>query len=154
MTPTAASVRSRARRPCCPTGADYAVDLLPPGLYFPDPVHIELVAEDGSVAEIPLTPSLFTFEPRYFDSIPETSPGAGFSGLRLRHPLNTPDHMDEVLVVQGASYFRAIGRAMVYGLSGARRRHRDGRRRWPRSSRASSRCASTRAEGGSSGSKA
>ena len=100
-----------------PHGADYAVDLLPPGLYFPDPVHIELVAEDGSVAEIPLTPSLFTFEPRYFDAIPETAPGAGFSGLRLRHPLNAADRMDEVLVVQGASYFRAIGRAMVYGLS-------------------------------------
>ncbi|TDA90474.1 glucan biosynthesis protein, partial [Halomonas marinisediminis] len=64
-----------------------------------------------------LTPDLFDFAPRYFDTIPATAPGAGFSGLRLRHPLNTPDVLDEVLVVQGASYFRAIGQAMVYGLS-------------------------------------
>lgn len=99
-----------------PLGSDYAVDLLPPGLYFPNPVEIELPTETG-FARLPVTPDLFTFEPRYFDSIPETSPGAGFSGLRLRYPLNTADVLDEVLVVQGASYFRAIGQAMAYGLS-------------------------------------
>lgn len=99
-----------------PLGADYAVDLLPPGLFFPDPVAIDLPAGDG-FRNLALTPDLFDFHERYFDTIPETAPGAGFSGLRLRHPLNTPDVLDEVLVVQGASYFRAIGRAMAYGLS-------------------------------------
>jgi glucans biosynthesis protein len=99
-----------------PLGADYAVDLLPPGLYFPDPVEIELPTETG-FARLPVSPDLFSFEPRYFDSIPDTSPGAGFSGLRLRYPLNTGGVLDEVLVVQGASYFRAIGQAMAYGLS-------------------------------------
>jgi glucans biosynthesis protein len=99
-----------------PHGASYAVDLLPPGLFFPDPVRIEIEDETG-FGERPFSPSLFSFEPRYFDTVPETAPGAGFSGLRLRHPLNAPGRMDEVLVVQGASYFRAIGQAMVYGLS-------------------------------------
>lgn len=37
--------------------------------------------------------------------------------MRLRYPLNDSERMDEVLVIQGASYFRAIGQAMVYGLS-------------------------------------
>ncbi|MEJ6394226.1 glucan biosynthesis protein [Gymnodinialimonas sp. 2305UL16-5] len=97
-------------------GDDFLLDLLPPGLYFPDPVTVERVV-DGVLQSQPLTPDLFTFEPRYFSDIPETSPGAGFSGLRLRHPLNRPDVMDEVAVIQGASYFRAIGEAMVYGLS-------------------------------------
>ncbi|NKX44024.1 glucan biosynthesis protein [Roseicyclus persicicus] len=100
-----------------PLGDDYALDLLPPGLFFPDPVEIDLPDGGGGFAQLPLTPALFDFEPRYFDAIPDTAPGAGFSGLRLRHPLNTPDVLDEVLVVQGASYFRAIGQAMVYGLS-------------------------------------
>lgn len=100
-----------------PLGQDYAVDLLPPGLFFPDPVTVEMVGADGEIRTVPFSPGLFSFEPRYFDEIPETSPGAGFTGLRLRHPLNTPDHMDEFMVVQGASYFRAIGRAMGYGLS-------------------------------------
>lgn len=99
-----------------PNGGNFAFDLLPPGLYFPDPVQIDQVTSDG-LQQIDLRPDLFSFEPRYFDNIPDESPGAGFSGLRLRYPLNTPDVMDEVLVIQGASYFRAIGQAMVYGLS-------------------------------------
>jgi glucans biosynthesis protein len=99
-----------------PHGADFAVDLLPPGLFFPDPVRIDLDTGSGP-EEIGFSPRLFDFHERYFDDVPDTAPGAGFSGLRLRHPLNAPDRMDEVLVVQGASYFRAIGRAMVYGLS-------------------------------------
>lgn len=99
-----------------PQGTNFEIDLLPPGLYFPDPVFVERY-QDGTWGTFPLTPSLFTFEPRYFDEIPATSPGAGFSGMRLRYPLNTPDVMDEVAVIQGASYFRAIGQAMAYGLS-------------------------------------
>jgi glucans biosynthesis protein len=99
-----------------PVGKDYAVDLLPPGLYFPDPVNIEFLTEEG-LQSVPFSPTLFDFDERYFGEIPAESPGAGFSGLRLRTYLNTPDHMDEFLVVQGASYFRAIGRDMIYGLS-------------------------------------
>lgn len=99
-----------------PVGPDYVADLLPPGLYFPDPVRIELPSGDGP-HEVPFSPGLFRFDPRYFGTVPDTAPGAGFSGLRLRHPLNAPGMMDEVMVVQGASYFRAIGRAMAYGLS-------------------------------------
>jgi glucans biosynthesis protein len=106
----------QGRAAMLPLGDRFAVDLLPPGLYFPDPVEIELPQGEG-FATMPLTPALFDFEPRYFGAIPDTAPGAGFTGLRLRHPLNAPDRMDEVLVVQGASYFRAIGQAMVYGLS-------------------------------------
>lgn len=99
-----------------PQGEEFAVDLLPPGLYFTDPVTVERYA-NGTLQDLPLTPDLFTFEPRYFDHIPATSPGTGFSGMRVRHPLNTPDVLDEVAVFQGASYFRAIGQAMAYGLS-------------------------------------
>ena len=99
-----------------PLGQDFAADLLPPGLFFPDPVRIDFVTADG-VAEVPFSPALFSFDDRYFDRIPAEAPGAGFSGIRFRHPLNAPDVMDEFLVLQGASYFRAIGRDMVYGLS-------------------------------------
>jgi len=99
-----------------PHGDRFAVDLLPPGLYFPDPVKVDRMTPDG-LQEIAFGPQVFTYEPRYFDDIPETSPSAGFTGMRLRYPLNAPDRMDEVLVMQGASYFRAIGEAMVYGLS-------------------------------------
>lgn len=99
-----------------PMGQDFSVDLLPPGLFFPDPVLIERDTGTGP-QEVVFSTDLFSFQDRYFDTIPDTAPGAGFSGLRLRHPLNAADRLDEVLVVQGASYFRAIGQAMVYGLS-------------------------------------
>ena len=99
-----------------PHGSRFAFDLLPPGLYFPDPVVFDQATPDGITA-MAFSPALFSFEPRYFDDIPDESPGAGFTGFRLRYPINAAGRMDEVLVVQGASYFRAIGAAMAYGLS-------------------------------------
>jgi glucans biosynthesis protein len=42
---------------------------------------------------------------------------AGFAGLRVHHRLNRPAVMDELLVFQGASYFRALGAGQRYGLS-------------------------------------
>jgi glucans biosynthesis protein len=44
-------------------------------------------------------------------------PELGFAGFRLLHPLNRADHFDEVCSFLGASYFRAVGRNHVYGLS-------------------------------------
>ena len=107
----------RGRAAMLPLGPRWAADLLPPGLYFADAVTLELPAEGGGFARQTFTPDLFEFDPRYFDAVPAAAPGAGFSGLRLRYPLNARGEMDEVMVMQGASYFRAIGRAMVYGLS-------------------------------------
>ncbi|MEQ9125241.1 MAG: glucan biosynthesis protein, partial [Alphaproteobacteria bacterium] len=48
---------------------------------------------------------------------PDAGEGLAYSGFRLRFPLNSPDVMDEVAVFQGASYFRAIARSLIYGLS-------------------------------------
>ena len=96
-------------------GDSFAVDLLPPGLFFKTPVTIDRLTDDGIVA-YDFSPDLFSFDLRYFDDIPPKARG-GFSGLRLRTPLNDPGEMNEFLVIQGASYFRAIGRDMVYGLS-------------------------------------
>lgn len=52
------------------------------------------------------------------DQFPDlAAEGTGFSGLRLRGELVTPDLFQEYAVFQGASYFRAIGRDHVYGIS-------------------------------------
>jgi periplasmic glucans biosynthesis protein len=46
----------------------------------------------------------------------ELPPDAGFAGFRLHAPLNgTP--MDELVVFQGASYWRALGAEQRYGIS-------------------------------------
>ncbi len=41
----------------------------------------------------------------------------GFAGFRIEYALNQPDKMDELAVFLGASYFRALGKDMRYGLS-------------------------------------
>ena len=41
----------------------------------------------------------------------------GFAGFRVHYPLNGPQYKDEVAVFLGASYFRALGAGMRYGLS-------------------------------------
>lgn len=41
----------------------------------------------------------------------------GFSGFRVHYPLNKPDYLDELIVFQGASYFRALPQKCVYGIS-------------------------------------
>ena len=58
----------------------------------------------------------------YFDLGPlagKLAPEAriGFSGFRVTGPMNRPDLFDEIIVFQGASYFRALSRGQIYGLS-------------------------------------
>ncbi|WP_209428067.1 glucan biosynthesis protein [Pararhodobacter sp. SW119] len=97
-----------------PLGPNYRADLLPPGWLFREPVGITLPGHETAFAT-----DLFDFDPRYFGDSPgpTEAAGIGFSGLRLRHPLNDQHIWDEVLVLQGASYFRALARGTVYGLS-------------------------------------
>ena len=40
-----------------------------------------------------------------------------YAGLRLRFPINSKEYNDEFVVFQGASYFRGVGKALLYGLS-------------------------------------
>lgn len=41
----------------------------------------------------------------------------GFAGFRIHTPLNRPDYFDEAAVFLGASYFRAVAKGQLYGLS-------------------------------------
>lgn len=97
---------------------NFSVDLLPPGLIFHEPVDIHLV-DDGLPSKLEFSTDMFNFDPALFpDGVdPATIGDMGWSGFRLRAPLNRPDVMDEVAVFQGASYFRAVARDTLYGLS-------------------------------------
>jgi periplasmic glucans biosynthesis protein len=62
------------------------------------------------------------FEPDMFDfgrlPVPAEVPkDLGFAGFRLHYPINKRNVFDEVATFLGASYFRAVGRHQVYGLS-------------------------------------
>ena len=97
-------------------GAGFSADLLPPGWLFPDPVTISL---PGRRDQIVFDPAEYEFDPRYFeDGAPEGPfPDLRHSGLRVRYPLNLPGRLDDLIVLQGASYFRALAHQTAYGLS-------------------------------------
>ncbi len=79
-----------------------------------EPVEIHIVEPSG---ERPLA-----FDPAYFDFgknriEPDKLRDLDFNGFRVHYAINKPGYKDEVLVFQGASYFRALGKGQGYGLS-------------------------------------
>lgn len=96
------------------TDRSYNVDFFHPGLYFPRPVQVNTV-EEGQSERFPFDYSLFDKT----DKVPPLTidDSLGYSGLRLRTDMDQPGIKEEFAVFQGASYFRAIGKGQIYGLS-------------------------------------
>jgi len=106
------------------------LQLLPPGRELNDRVRINLV-EQGSSRQILFDATLFSFEAGVRESL--STGNLDFSGFRLHHvgravptdsrieegaePLVVKELLDEFLVFQGASYFRAVALGQIYGLS-------------------------------------
>jgi periplasmic glucans biosynthesis protein len=83
------------------------------GFFYAPRVDIYEVA-NGQATRITYRPDYF-----FFGSTPPPSPEVdlGFAGFRLHAPINRPDYYDEVCVFLGASYFRAVAKGEIYGLS-------------------------------------
>ncbi len=96
------------------TDRSYNVDFFPPGLYFPRAVHVNVVS-DGMARPVPFDLADFDRTDKFPDLPVDAT--MGFSGFRLRTELTQPGIKNEFCVFQGASYFRAIGIGMIYGLS-------------------------------------
>jgi len=79
-----------------------------------EPVEINLVEPSGE-RPVKFEPGLFDFGKNKIeaDKLRELE----FNGFRVHYPINRPGYKDEILVFQGASYFRALGKAQSYGLS-------------------------------------
>jgi periplasmic glucans biosynthesis protein len=85
-----------------------------PGLYYDRVVRVNEIDAKG-VREVPFSPDLFDYGRNEFASrVPQN---LGFAGFRLHYPLKRGEYKDELIVFLGASYFRALGRDHVYGLS-------------------------------------
>jgi len=92
----------------------FTVDLFYPGFIYNIPVNVNLVT--GKTARrVLFTNEIFDYGTEA--PLIEDREGLGYSGFRVRAPINEPDYLDEFLVFQGASYFRAAARGQVYGLS-------------------------------------
>lgn len=71
------------------------------------------VVHGGMATPVVYRPSMFDFgkapKPAQDD--------LGFAGFRLHAPINRGDYFDEVCAFLGASYFRAVAKNLLYGLS-------------------------------------
>jgi glucans biosynthesis protein len=77
------------------------------------PVSVSTV-ENGRALDLVATPAMFYIGP----SLPQLGKVAlPLSGFRLVSQINSKKVWDEFLVFQGASYFRAVAKNLLYGLS-------------------------------------
>ena len=84
------------------------------GFFYLDPVVINYVDKNG-VQTMPFSPKLFDYKDKaHIDQLPENT---GFAGFRIHYPLNTSAYADELVAFLGASYFRGLGKGLLYGLS-------------------------------------
>jgi glucans biosynthesis protein len=85
-----------------------------PGRWFREPVRIYEVTPQA-VKPIPFDPNYYDYGKNRIDT--KTVKDVGHAGFRVHYAMNNPKVKDEVVVFLGASYFRAVGKGQVYGLS-------------------------------------
>ncbi len=78
------------------------------------PVRVNTVAANA-VEPVQFDPAMFDYGRNKLD--PQKQGGLGFAGFRIHYAINKPGYKDEIAVFLGASYFRAVGKNQIYGLS-------------------------------------
>lgn len=92
----------------------FEVQFFHPGLFYNRMVAIHTFGDEG-VQTVRFTPASFDYGANPMaDKIPAEF---GFAGFRLLYKLHENEHLDEVAAFLGASYFRAVAKNQVYGLS-------------------------------------
>lgn len=91
----------------------FRVDVLPAGFLYEHPVSVHIV-ESGMAREIAAPGGTFVLGPQVEHLAGLAIP---LSGFRVLTQLNSPSAWDDFLVFQGATYFRAVGKDSVYGVS-------------------------------------
>src|SRR3954464_5787684 len=83
------------------------------GFFYAPRVDIYEVSNNRAT-KIAYRPDYFSFGS---NQPPPADADLGFAGFRIHSPINRPDYYDEVCVFLGASYFRAVAKGEIYGLS-------------------------------------
>ncbi|MTH95259.1 glucans biosynthesis protein [Roseibium sp. RKSG952] len=96
--------------------SNYELHAFHPGWLYNEPVELYEIT-DTEVLPLNFTGADFEYreplDPARFEGVKLP----GIAGFRLHYPLNTPDYYDELITFLGASYFRALGKGNLYGLS-------------------------------------
>ncbi|WP_425293363.1 glucan biosynthesis protein G [Hydrocarboniphaga effusa] len=93
----------------------FEVQFFHPGGVYNLPVKINVIGSGG------INPLSFNAADFDYGNNKQLDPtklkDVGFAGFRVHANVNKADYKDEVLVFQGASYFRGLGKGQRYGLS-------------------------------------
>ena len=95
-------------------GLPFQIQLLPRGFFYKERIEVATV-DGGQAHHVAYSPDMYA--PGAIVPGPLPTQDIGFSGVRVHGHINSPDHLDEFVVFQGASYFRAIGKGQLYGIS-------------------------------------
>ena len=91
----------------------FTLDLFHPGYIFDTPVNINLVI-GGMGRRVLFKSELFDFGPEIGSAPQRDEDEGGYSGFRVRAPINHPDVLDEFLVYQGIIQIGcSLGRRIV-----------------------------------------
>jgi glucans biosynthesis protein len=94
----------------------YRVQAFHLGWLFSEPVKVyEIIA--GNAHSIGFAAEDFDYHDDVVGEAVRAEPFPGVAGFRVNYPLNRADAYDELVSFLGASYFRALGRENIYGLS-------------------------------------
>lgn len=92
----------------------FRLELLRAGYNLQTAVTVSTV-ENGVAQDVVATPAMFEMESALPAQLRKMS--LPLSGFRIRSHINSNKVWDEFLVFQGASYFRAVAKNLLYGLS-------------------------------------
>src|SRR5688572_15393564 len=95
-------------------GGNFQIEFIHPGLFYNHSVKINTIDERG-VQAVPFSSQQFSYgRTKFSDKIPEN---LGFAGFRIAFPFHRLTEFNHVIVFAGASYFRAVAKGQVFGLS-------------------------------------
>ena len=107
-------IRFKPERSWWRDGGNFQIQLIHPGLYYNHAVKINTI-ERGVVRAATFSPQLFTYgKNKFTEKIPAD---LGFAGFRIAHPFYRRSEFNHTIVFAGASYFRAVAKGQVFGLS-------------------------------------
>ncbi len=84
------------------------------GGFFQEAVKINEIS-GNTVKEIKFDPNRFSYGANKLDL--SRMRNLGYAGFRIHYPVNRPEYKDELIAFLGASYFRALGKNQLYGIS-------------------------------------
>lgn len=92
----------------------FAVEPLHSGFIYRDPVELFQIIDQRAV-KIPFSAEDFDYP--QVEGLPPDPVGLEFAGFQGRTEMNAPGKLDPFVVFAGASYFQAVARGQVFGLS-------------------------------------